>query len=46
MKTALDPMQVGEDVVRWMAEGRFWMFTHPELKPYVQARCEAVLAAI
>jgi NAD(P)-dependent dehydrogenase (short-subunit alcohol dehydrogenase family) len=46
MKTALDPMQVGEDVVRWMAEERFWMFTHPELKPYVQQRCEALLAAM
>ncbi len=46
MKTALDPMHVGEDVVRWIAEGRFWMFTHPELKPYVQQRCESVLAAI
>ncbi len=46
MRTALDPMVVGENVVRWMNEGRFWMFTHPELKPYVQQRCEAVLAAI
>jgi NAD(P)-dependent dehydrogenase (short-subunit alcohol dehydrogenase family) len=46
MKAGMDPMQVGEKVVAWMEEGRFWMFTHPELRPYVEQRGEALLAAM
>lgn len=46
MKTGLDPMQVGEQVVKWMREGRFWMFTHPELREPVVRRSEAILASM
>jgi NAD(P)-dependent dehydrogenase (short-subunit alcohol dehydrogenase family) len=42
MGTGIDAMQLGGQVVAWMREGRFWMITHPELRPHVEARCEAI----
>lgn len=46
MSTGIDAMQLGEQVVAWMREGRFWMITHPELRPHVEARCDAILTAM
>jgi NAD(P)-dependent dehydrogenase (short-subunit alcohol dehydrogenase family) len=46
MKQSLDPRAAGELVVRGIRENRFWLFTHPELRPLVQARSEEILAAM
>lgn len=46
MEAGLDPMAVGEQVVAWMREGRFWMFTHPELASHVRHRADSILAAL
>ena len=46
MGTGIDATQLGEQVVAWMQEGRFWMITHPELRPPVEARCKAILSSM
>jgi len=46
LQQGLDPLRVGEDVVRGIRERRFWLFTHPELRALVAQRFDAVLAAM
>lgn len=42
----LDPLAVGERVMRAVHAREFYIFTHPELKPVVEARFAAMLAAM
>lgn len=45
MRGALDPTDVGELVVRAVYEGRFWLFTHPELNPDLAEQFTEILNA-
>lgn len=42
----LDPLAVGERVMRAVHAREFYIFTHPELKPVVEARFAAMFAAM
>jgi NAD(P)-dependent dehydrogenase (short-subunit alcohol dehydrogenase family) len=45
MSTGIDAEEVGQLVLDGVREGRFWLFTHPEMKEMVAARAEEQLAA-
>ncbi|HSG89666.1 MAG TPA: SDR family NAD(P)-dependent oxidoreductase [Pseudomonadales bacterium] len=38
MATGIDPAEVGQIVVDGVREGKFWLFTHPEMKEMAAAR--------
>ncbi len=40
----LDPAVVAERVLTAVRENRFWILTHPEMKPLIRARMEDILA--
>lgn len=42
---AISPSQVAEDVFSAVAEGRFWIFTHPEMMGVVEERHVAIAQA-
>jgi len=43
-RIGMDPLEVGRMVVEAIREERFYVFTHPEWKPLVLERFEAILA--
>lgn len=46
LKQSKDPQEVGNWVLREIRNGRFWLFTHPELAPHVEQRNREILAAM
>ena len=45
-RDGLDPLAVGEQVMRAVHAREFYVFTHPELKPLMEARFAQMLAAM
>lgn len=44
LESGLDPARVSELVEEAVREGRFYVFTHPEMMPAAAARAERILA--
>lgn len=44
LASGLDPAVVAERVLAAVRENRFWILTHPEMKPLIRARLEDILA--
>jgi len=42
----MSPQEVADHVFRAMREERFWIFTHPESKSWVQKRMENILQGL
>jgi NAD(P)-dependent dehydrogenase (short-subunit alcohol dehydrogenase family) len=42
----MDPIEVGERVLRGIRRGDLFIFSHPEFREGMQARCDAVMRAI
>lgn len=45
MATGIDAEEVGQLVLDGIRENRFWLLSHPEMKPMVEARSDELLAA-
>ena len=45
LRAGMPPREAGELVVKGIIEDRFWLFTHPELGPHVEARAAEIRAA-
>lgn len=43
IETGMSPLKVAEIVFRAIAEEKFFIFTHPEMKPLIQGRMEDIL---
>lgn len=43
--SGINPEIIGARVVEAVKAGEFYIFTHPEMKPFVEARFQAILAA-
>jgi NAD(P)-dependent dehydrogenase (short-subunit alcohol dehydrogenase family) len=46
MAEGMDPLEVGERVLRGVRENALYIFTHPEFQPLIAQRFERVLAAL
>lgn len=45
MVTGIDAAEVGRIVIEGVRDNRFWLLTHPEMKPMVEARTAELLAS-
>jgi len=43
VESGMPPDQVAGQVIEAVKEGRFYIFTHPEFRPLMKARCDAIL---
>jgi NAD(P)-dependent dehydrogenase (short-subunit alcohol dehydrogenase family) len=46
VRTGVDPAKIAERVVAAIRKDEFYIFTHPEMRPELQARFDAILAAM
>ena len=46
IEAGLDPAEIAVRVVSAVRENQFYVFTHPEMRPELQERFEAILSAM